>query len=307
LARALPQAHFVYVGDTARLPYGNRSRAEIGSYVQEIVGFLSDFRLDAVVMACNTSAALAQDVAFKCAREAGFEVFTLIAPTARHIGRLSLNRVGVLATWATANSRAFRRALEVVNFGGEVVEVGCPKLVPLIESGRLGEAEIEIELALALEEYLVQLAGAEAIVLGCTHYPFIADRIEALLRGPLKASFPASVAILDPAVILSSHLQGLAEIDFAPIIRSDCVGSLAETRMEIFATGDGENFSRIARVCLGEGLSAVKALSLNQLAKAGLEAQSRQAISCDTSAADRSERVLSVMIKTPMAADISFA
>jgi hypothetical protein len=77
--------------------------------------------------------------------------------------------------------------------------------------------------------------------------------------------------------------------------------------MEIFATGDGENFSRIARVCLGEGLSAVKALSLNQLAKAGLEAQSRQAISCDTSAADRSERVLSVMIKTPMAADISFA
>src|SRR5208282_4106969 len=132
------------------------------------------------------------------------------------IGPLNLAQVGVLATRSTANSGAFARALRAVNFAGKIIEVGCPKLVPLIESGRLGEPQIEDELCCALEEYLLAMAGAQAIVLGCTHFAFIADRIEALVKGPLQASFPGAVPVLDPALILCRQVLGHFDLNLAP-------------------------------------------------------------------------------------------
>lgn len=278
LAASLPAVDFVYLGDTARLPYGNRSQKEIAGFVAEIVGFLTEFRLDAVVMACNTSAALAQDVAVKYAARAGFEVCNLIEPTAQYLSRSGLKRVGILATKATVESRAFTKALEDVNFAGKVFAVACPALVPLIESGRLGESEIEGALEAALEEYLPKVAGAEAIVLGCTHFPFIADRIEGLVQGKLKASFPRPAAILDPAVILSRRIANIAtfadplagdlNIAQAPDMVASPSAGFSAGRIEIFTTGNAQDFCHTAKVCLGRDLGAVKEVSVSFLVEA---------------------------------------
>ncbi|MBU6452510.1 MAG: glutamate racemase [Cyanobacteria bacterium REEB67] len=209
LARTMPDGQYFYLGDTARLPYGNRSRAEIAAYVSEIIAFLQDYDLDTVVMACNTSAALARDVAQGMAQAGGFELLDLIAPTARYIASLQCRpaSVGVMATRATVNSGAFSRALLEGGYGGDVKEVPCPELVPLIESGRLGEPDIESALNHCLSEYLLALAGASLIVLGCTHFAFVADRIEALIGGALQGYFPGTVDLIDPAAVLTKHLQ----------------------------------------------------------------------------------------------------
>jgi glutamate racemase len=289
LAAAFPRAQFVYLGDTARLPYGNRSRQEVAGYVQEIVGFLSDFNLDALVMACNTSAALAQDVALRSAVSAGFDLHNLIQPAADYLAASNVTNIGVLATSATARSRAFGRALEALNFRGAITEIGCPRLVPLIESGRLNEYEIESALTLSLQDYLQKMAGAEVILLGCTHFPYLTRRIEALVKGPLNGCFPASVQIVDPANYLAPFMgagennSGGPALYQAPDmvtqnIEGRCPANLDE-RVEIFTTADGQAFMQKAKLALGDdffaGLTAVKQISVSTLAQSEKERQAR--------------------------------
>lgn len=267
LTQTIGGGQFVYLGDTARLPYGNRSRQEISAFVAEIIAFLSDYQLDAVIMACNTSAALAQDVALKVANDyrvqgRGFEVFNLIEPTAQAICQQGYERVGVMATRATAESHAFGRALEALNFAGQVVEVGCPKLVPLIESGRLGEATIEAELFLALQEYLLALAGCDAIVLGCTHFPFVAERIQVMIKGTLKEHFSRPVVLIDPAESLAMMLRAEAPDMVSPPQAAD---------MQFFTSGDVLEFQRAAERCLGNAVGPVKSvdwLAFSQIPRA---------------------------------------
>jgi len=255
LTETIAGGQFVYLGDTARLPYGNRSRLEISTFVAEIIAFLSDFELDSVIMACNTSAALAHDVALRAADESrlagrGFEVFNLIEPVAQAICRQGYERVGVMATRATAESHAFARALEALNFDGQVLEVGCPKLVPLIESGRLGEATVEAELFLALQEYLLALAGSDAIVLGCTHFPFVAERISIMIKGTLKEHFVRPVTLIDPADSLALMLRAEAPDMVSP----------ETAAIQFFTSGDIVEFQRAAERCLGYAAGPVKSV-----------------------------------------------
>ncbi|MBS2009056.1 MAG: glutamate racemase [Cyanobacteria bacterium SZAS TMP-1] len=262
LKAALPAVEYIYLGDTARLPYGNRSRAEISAFVQEIISFLSAFEPDAVVMACNTSAALAYDVALQCACELssasgrGLEVFNLIEPMAGFIAAGTYRRAGVMATQATVNSRAFGLALEALNFDGSVVEVACPRLVPLIESGRLGEDDIEAALASALTEYLIALAGCDAIVLGCTHFPFLRGRIEALISGPLAEYFSNPVVLLDPAEVLAEYIAALCA---APDMVTP---ALPAQEVQVFTTGGQLEFKRSAELCLGAPVGLVARVDL---------------------------------------------
>ncbi len=261
LAFSFPQAQFVYFGDSARLPYGNRSRQEISTFVQEIVGFFAESRLDALVVACNTSFALARDVVLNCAAGSGFEVFDLIQPLARYVAASNLKRIGVLATSATARSGVFAKGLEALNFDGKIMEIGCPRLVPLIESGRLGEAEIEAALNHSLPDYLQKMAGAQAIILGCTHFSFLQARVEALIQGPLRASFPGPVLVIDPAPILAQEMLARSTHKLAP--------DMVHAPIEIFTTGDPVTFTATAKLCLGEEfasrLSSVRQISVSAL------------------------------------------
>jgi len=256
---------FVYLGDTARCPYGNRPQSEIANFVDEIVSWLTMFQLDSVIMACNTSAAIAKDAALKAAAQVpGVKVFDLIEPTADWLVANPLPAVGVFATMNTVKSKAFSRALSTRGFAGEVLEIACPKLVPLIESGRLGEAQCEAELEAALTEYLQALAGVSGLIFGCTHFPFVADRIEKLAGGKLKELFPSGLKLIDPAHALAYQMLGL---DAPPVVAVTRNNYQSEA-FKIYTTGSAVDFALSAACCLGQDLGTVNQLDLAQLVAA---------------------------------------
>ena len=183
----------VYLGDTARVPYGNRPPAEIRRIAAEVVGWLRDQQVSTVVMACNTTNALARDVA---EGQAGGPVIGLIGAAAAMV---ETRRVGVLATPATVASEAYSASIEALHPGAFVVEQACPAFVPLIEAGDCSSDELRQVARTYLDPLLA--ASVETIVLGCTHYP--------LLIPLLKQLLPDAIQLIDPALGVARQLDAV--------------------------------------------------------------------------------------------------
>ena len=181
----------VYLADTARMPFGSRSFCEIRLIATELISWLKEQNISAVLVACNTTNSLALDIVEEIS---DVKVFGLIQSAASMIHE---SRIGVLATPATAASKAYTYQIKLLNPNAFVLEQGCPAFVPLIEAGLLNSEEIEQ----ASREYLRPLLDArvETIVLGCSHYPFL----EQLLRQLL----PTDVRLIDPAIGLAKDLD----------------------------------------------------------------------------------------------------
>ena len=221
----------IYLGDTARVPYGGRDVQELRQIAAEVVGWLRDQQVSTVVMACNTTNALAKDVA-----EAAAEgpVIGLIEAASSMV---RTSRVGVLATAATAASSVYRRCIELKRPGTLVVEQACPSFVPLIERGDLACSELRE----AAETYLAPLleASVQSIVLGCTHYP--------LLAALLKELLPENVELIDPALGVARELDAVLG---TPQPLSS--GRLALGGCRFCVTADADCFADRAAPWLGE-------------------------------------------------------
>ncbi len=212
----------IYVADTARVPYGGRSEAEIRSIAAEVASYLKMQSCQALLMACNTTNALALDVAQE---HAGAPVVGLIDSVAK---RLRGRRIGVLATPATAKSGAYGKALRAANGNIKVLEVGCPFFVPAVELNDLGSPQLRA----AAKSYLQPLLAAdvEAIVLGCTHYP--------LLKALLRELIPTHIELVDPAL---AAVDVLSELLAAPSLNSKQASAFSGCRLLV--TGDPEAFA----------------------------------------------------------------
>ena len=192
LVQAAPWESFVFFGDTKNAPYGDRSAEDIRALSRRNVRFLRTLDVKAVLAACNTSTANALPLLE--ADCADIPVVGALEPSAAQAADVSRSgRIGVIATAATVRSGAYERAILARRPDARVTAVACPRLVPLIESGRVS-AEDE-ELTDALEEYLSPLvdAGTDAVILGCTHYPLVRDAIRRLM-GPDAALVDAGAA-----------------------------------------------------------------------------------------------------------------
>lgn len=188
LYRQLPNESILYFGDTARLPYGNRCAEEILQFVREIIPWMIDQGVKMVIMACNTSSALALE---QVQREFKIPILGLILPGAR--GALQHGRrIGIISTPATAKSNAYGKAIAEINPQIPVWQIGCPEFVPLIEQNRLHDV-YTYEVA---KQYLTPLmeANIDTLVYGCTHYRHIAH--------VLKAILPSFVKFIDPATFV---------------------------------------------------------------------------------------------------------
>ncbi|MBP0026981.1 glutamate racemase [Roseofilum sp. Guam] len=186
LYRQLPQESIIYFGDTARLPYGTRSPEEIIQFVREIITWMEHQQVKMVVMACNTSNALALETV---SSEFSVPILGLILPAARAAVAVG-KRVGVIATPATAASQAYRQAMIEVDPTVQVWQVGCPEFVPLIEQNRINDP-YTYEVAHSYLQPLLQ-QNIDTLVYGCTHYPLLDSVIRQLL--------PKSVQVINPAV-----------------------------------------------------------------------------------------------------------
>jgi glutamate racemase len=180
LRQLLPHENLVYFGDTARIPYGTKSRPTVVQFALETAGFLLQFEPKLIVAACNTASALALDV---LQRELPVPVIGVVEPGARAAVRLAQGRpAAVIGTEATIASSAYRKAIRALAPEQPVIALACPLFVALVEEGRDGDDPI---VRLAVETYLGALRSENlaVLVLGCTHYPLLRDAIAACL-GP---------------------------------------------------------------------------------------------------------------------------
>jgi glutamate racemase len=170
---ALPHEHLIYLGDTARYPYGTKSAETVRRYSLENAAFLVDKGIKMLVVACNTSTAAALDV---LTEQLDIPVIGVIEPGARAAVRQSRNRkVGVIATEGTIASAAYTRTLKQLEPALEIYTRACPLFVPLAEEGWVDNAVARDTAALYLTS--LKRSGIDTLVLGCTHYPLLAGVI----------------------------------------------------------------------------------------------------------------------------------
>ena len=180
LRQLLPHEDLVYFGDTARIPYGTKSRPTVVQFALETARFLLQFEPKLIVAACNTASALALEV---LQRDLPVPVIGVVEPGARAAARLAAGRpVAIIGTEATIASAAYLKAIRALVPEQPVIAQACPLFVPLVEEGRDCDDPI---VRLAVDTYLAPLRtqNIHVIVLGCTHYPLLRPAIAACM-GP---------------------------------------------------------------------------------------------------------------------------
>lgn len=186
IARALPRHPLIYLGDSARVPYGTKSPETVTRYSLQAARHLLDRGIGLLVVACNTASA----AALPALREAlDVPVIGVVEPGARAAVARTRGKIGVIATEGTVRSQAYRKAIHAIDANVEVIESAAPLFVPLAEEG-WANTHVAREVA---EIYLEPLmdAGIDTLVLGCTHYP--------ILRGTIEQVTGDAVAIVDSA------------------------------------------------------------------------------------------------------------
>jgi|CXWL01.1.fsa_nt_gi glutamate racemase len=240
----LPHESTLYLGDTARVPYGSKSPATVRRYAREILAWLEERRVKAVVVACNTATAHALD---ELRAVATVPVIGVIEPGARAAAAASRGgTVGVIGTAGTILSGAYRRALQRIRPELAVVEQPCPLFVPLVEEGWFDHPATR----LVAEEYLAPLraAGVDTIVLGCTHYPMLSALIGDVLGPDVVRIDSAQETARELASVLTT--QGLE----AP------AGTIVHHRWA--ATDDVARFARVGSIFVGEPLETIELAAL---------------------------------------------
>ena len=175
LWRILPEEDLIYFGDTARVPYGGRSRETILKYARQDVRFLRSFDLKAILIACGTVTTTSLST---LQSENDLPMVGVVEPTCRRAALVTKNkRVGMIATSASVRSGAYEATLRRLDPEIAVTCRACPLLVPLVENGRFRPGDIVIETV--VREYLEPLleTGVDTLILGCTHYPLLTDVI----------------------------------------------------------------------------------------------------------------------------------
>ena len=177
---SLPAEDFVYLGDDANFPYGTKTPDELRACVEQNVGFLLDRGAKLLVIACNSATTAGEAAARRLAAEHGVEVVAVIEPEAEIAAAITATgRVGVMATPATVEGGAYRRALEHQGRALEVTEVAAPDLAPIIQNG----FPFDEGVMATARSYCapIKRAGVDTLILGCTHYPLVAPMLQRML------------------------------------------------------------------------------------------------------------------------------
>jgi len=200
IKQILPGESLIYFGDTAHLPYGDKSAELIGFYSRKITEFLLDHDAKVVLVACNSASASAFE-SLKNEFSSRVILLDVIDPVVNYLGQRSFGKVGVIGTKRTVNSGMYDQKLKERSPGIEVVSMATPLLVPMIEEGFIFD---DISNAI-IRTYLAndKLTGIEALILGCTHYPIIKNQISKF--------FNFDIEVIDSARIVSVILRDLLE------------------------------------------------------------------------------------------------
>ncbi len=252
LLELIPDADYLYFGDSARLPYGSKSVETVTRYAVEAAHFLEAHGAQMLVIACNTATALALD---RITSAVQVPVVGVVEPGAQAAASATRNgRVVVIGTGATVSSHAYRKALESRSL--QAREKACPLLVPLVEEGWLDHPVTEQVARIYLDEAFADgFQDADVLVLGCTHYP--------LLKPLLHRVAPDHVTVVDSAESTASVVASRMR-KFMPAVTAAGEERRAVPRLKFFATDSVEKFRRLGERFLGHPIENVQHVDLKE-------------------------------------------
>lgn len=201
LHRQLPEEKVIYVGDTARTPYGSKSPETIVKFASQNVDYLISRNTKMIIIACNTVTALALDTLRE--RYPAVPIIGVIGPTVKKVAADGCDSVGVIATKATIGSDVYGKKLREAKPGIRVSSAACPAIVPLVEEGLTNTRIMELTVEHYLDDF-VREGGFENLILGCTHYPLVAKHIRKLYPW-LKLYSSSAEVVSEAAEILKKR------------------------------------------------------------------------------------------------------
>ena len=247
IMRQIPNEKIIYFGDTARVPYGSKSKDTVTRFSGQIVRFLRTFQVKTIVVACNTASAYALD---ELEEDADIPVMGVLKPGAKAAVEATRNgRVGVIGPEATIGSGMYSKYIKELSKNVTIYGKACPLFVPLIEEG-LWEDPVTDEIA---GRYLAELIDIDidTLILGCTHYPLIRSTLGRLVGG--------RVSLVNPAYETARELKDmLLEMDML----NDEEPKLGSNRYQFYVSDKAEKFVRFANSIIKYGILSAKTIHL---------------------------------------------
>ncbi len=249
IMRQLPNERIVYFGDTARVPYGSKSRETVTRFSRQILHFLQSQDVKAIVVACNTASAYALE---ELEKEADIPMIGVVRPGARAALAATVNKkIGVVGTEATINSGIYSRYIQEHDSGVTIMGKACPLFVPLVEEG-LWEDPVTDEIA---RRYLTELvdSGIDTLILGCTHYP--------MLRSTVGKIMGESVTLVNPAYETARELKALLADKG---LESGHRPELGTELYRFYVSDAADKFQRFANSILTYGILSAKVIRIDE-------------------------------------------
>lgn len=247
IMRQIPNERIVYFGDTARVPYGSKSKDNIIKFSRQIIRFLQTENVKAIVIACNTASALALD---EMQQEFDLPILGVVKPGAKVAVETTANkRIGLIGTEANIRSGVYTRYIKSLDDEAKVFEKACPLFVPLVEEGWLHD-DITLQVA---SRYLEELKekDIDTLIMGCTHYP--------LIRSTIRKVMGDKVNLVNPAYETAIELKNLLERDN---LANKCDVDSSSSMYRFYVSDAEEKFKLFANSILPFDITMTKQINI---------------------------------------------
>ena len=251
IMRQLPNEKIIYFGDTARVPYGSKSKDTITRYSRQICRFLMTKEVKTIVVACNTATAYALD---ELEKEIDLPMIGVLKPGAKVAAETTKNgKVGVIATRATIGSESYTHYIKQINPEATVLGKACPLFVPLVEEGLL-EDPVTDEIAM---RYLSELKDEEidTLILGCTHYP--------LIRKTIGRTMGEEVTLVNPAYETARELK--EQLAMRNLLNEEKI-DLGTNKYQFYVSDAADKFQQFANSIIKYGILTAKTVNIEEYA-----------------------------------------
>lgn len=249
IMRQIPNEKIVYFGDTARVPYGSKSKETVTRFSKQIVRFLQTHQVKTIVVACNTASAYALE---ELEKEIEIPIIGVVKPGAKVAAEVTRNgKIGVIATEATIGSRIYSQYIKRLNKDVTIYGKACPLFVPLVEEG-LWKDPVTDEIA---RRYLTELIDIDidTLILGCTHYP--------LIRSTLGRIIGEDVTLVNPAYETARELK---ELLAEKGLLNEEAPKLGENQYQFYVSDGAEKFKRFANSIIKYGILSAKTVNIEE-------------------------------------------
>ena len=249
IMRQIPNESICYFGDTARVPYGSKSKETVTRFSRQIVRFLKTHQVKTIVVACNTASAYALD---ELEKETDIPIIGVVKPGAKVAAEVTKNgKIGVIATEATIGRQIYTQYIREINSSATIYGKACPLFVPLVEEG-LWQDPVTDEIA---RRYLTELidSGIDTLIMGCTHYPLIRSTIGRIIGTDVTLVNPA----YETALELKNMLKDRGLLNEEP-------PKLGSNQYQFYVSDAAEKFKQFANSIIKYGILSAKTVNIEE-------------------------------------------